>query len=104
MKSIFKKAIVLGAVVVGFTVNAQHKELKNVRAADQTGINIFETPKDTTSTDNNVFVKLSSLLKDALIFGAVMFAPSKQGSTSSPKIHNFENIASFIMKNSTPLL
>lgn len=58
MKSIFKKAIVLGAVVVGFTVNAQHKELKNVRAADQTGINIFETPKDTTSTDNNVFVKI----------------------------------------------
>jgi hypothetical protein len=27
-------------------------------------------------------------------------APSKQGYTLSPKIHNFENIASFIIKNS----
>lgn len=58
MKSIFKKAIVLGAVFVGFTVNAQHKEIKNLRAADQSGINVFETPKDTTSTENSVAVKI----------------------------------------------
>ena len=39
-----------------------------------------------------------------LTSGAVTLAPSKQGSTSSPKIHNLENIASFIMKKSIPVL
>ena len=29
-----------------------------------------------------------------------MLDPSKQGSTSSPKIHSLENIASLIIKNS----
>ena len=54
---------------------------------------------------NNVCLKFSStLVNDLLTCGAVTLAPSKQGSTSSPKIHNFENIASFIMKKSIPLL
>ena len=51
-----------------------------------------------------VLVKLSSLLKVELTSGAVTEAPSKQGSTASPKIHNLENIASFIMKKSIPVL
>lgn len=58
MKSIIKKAIVFGTVLVGITMNAQHKELKNLRAADKSGINVFETPKDTTSTSNDVHVKI----------------------------------------------
>jgi len=39
-----------------------------------------------------------------LTSGAVTEAPSKQGSTSSPKIHNFETIASLMIKKSIPVL
>ena len=53
---------------------------------------------------NSVRLKPSSKLKDALTFGAVTLEPSKQGSTSSPNTHNFEIIASFIMKKSMPVL
>ena len=53
---------------------------------------------------NNVTEKLSSFENSVLNLGAVIFAPSKQGSTSSPKIHNLEKIASFIMKKSIPRL
>ena len=52
----------------------------------------------------NVFLKSSSKENFLLTSGAVTEAPSKQGSTSSPKIHNLENIASLIMKKSIPVL
>lgn len=58
MKTLFKNVIVLVAVLIGLTMNAQHKELKNFRAPDKNGLNEFESPKDTTSTSNDVHVKI----------------------------------------------
>jgi len=51
-----------------------------------------------------VCLKFSSKEKDELISGAVIPEPSKQGSTSSPKIQSLENIASLIIKNYKPEL
>ena len=53
---------------------------------------------------DHAFEKSFPKVKFLLVSGAVTDAPSKHGSTSSPKIHNFENIASFIMKKSIPVL
>ena len=71
---------------------------------------IFDCPPSNANFNSciivyNVFLKVSSTFEnEVLTSGAVTLAPSKQGSTSSPKIHNLENIASFIMKKSIPVL
>ena len=53
---------------------------------------------------NKVFLNVSStIVNEALTSGDFTLDPSKQGSTTSPKTHNFEIIASFIMKKSIPV-
>ena len=60
MKSILKKALIALLVIIGFTVNAQknNRSLDNYRAPNKNGLNIFESPKDTVSTFDNVKVRI----------------------------------------------
>lgn len=61
-----KKSIVLFIALMGimFSANAQkvgfggNGELKNIRPYDKGGVNMFEAPKDTTSTSNDVYVQI----------------------------------------------
>jgi hypothetical protein len=60
MKSIFKNALVVILILVGFNVYAQknNRSLDNYREPDKNGINVFESPKDTISTFENVKVRI----------------------------------------------
>ena len=59
MKSNLKNAISLGILLIGFNViNAQTRDLDNYRKPDQRGVNVFETPKDTVSTFDEVKVRV----------------------------------------------
>lgn len=58
MKSILKSTILFGILLVGFNMNAQTRDLDNYRQPNQKGINVFETPKDTVSTFENVKVRV----------------------------------------------
>lgn len=44
--------------LVGIVTAGQAQELKNFRTYDKNGVNVFEAPKDTTSTSNDVHVKV----------------------------------------------
>lgn len=53
------KKIALSIVaLVGVALSGQSQELKNFRTYDKNGVNVFEAPKDTTSTSNDVHVKV----------------------------------------------
>lgn len=58
MKSIFKNAILLGVILIGFNFYAQNRNLDNYRPQDQDGIGIFEAPKDSLSTFDGVKVRV----------------------------------------------
>jgi len=60
MKSLFRNALILALIVFGFSVHAQknNRSLDNYREPDKNGINVFESPKDTISTFNNVTVRI----------------------------------------------
>ena len=60
MKSILKNALVIALVLVGFSVNAQKnkRSLDNYREPDKNGVNVFEAPKDTISTFDEVKVRI----------------------------------------------
>lgn len=58
MRSIFKNAILLGTILVGVGLSAQNRQLDNYRQPDKRGINVFESPKDTITTFDNVKVRI----------------------------------------------
>lgn len=58
MRSIFKNTIVLGSLLAGIGLSAQNRQLDNYRQPDKEGINVFESPKDTTSTFEQVKVRI----------------------------------------------
>src|SRR5690606_30677851 len=45
-------------VLCGFQMQAQQRDLDNMRPLDQRGINVFESPKDTVSTFDGVRVRV----------------------------------------------
>ena len=58
MKSVIKQTITLIALSVGLTMFAQSRILDNYRQPDKNGINVFEAPKDTMSTFEDVKVRV----------------------------------------------
>ncbi len=58
MKSIFKHALIVVLMLSGLSVFAQNRNLDNYRQPDKNGINVFEAPKDTLSTFENVKVRI----------------------------------------------
>ena len=58
MKTMYKNALIAMILMVSFTLNAQNRQLDNFRSPDKNGINVFETPKDTVSTFENVKVRV----------------------------------------------
>ena len=58
MKSIFKHALIVVLMLSGLSVFAQKRNLDNYRQPDKNGINVFEAPKDTLSTFENVKVRI----------------------------------------------
>ncbi|WP_100614993.1 hypothetical protein [Confluentibacter citreus] len=58
MKSIFKQAILLVIVLTGFSFYGQSRDLDNYRLPDQRGVHVFEAPKDTISTFDDIQVRI----------------------------------------------
>lgn len=58
MKATFKKSIILSLMLIGVSLFAQNRDLDNFRAPDKRGINVFEAPKDTVFTFENVKVRV----------------------------------------------
>ncbi|WP_445734178.1 hypothetical protein [Mariniflexile sp.] len=58
MKSILKKAVLLGIISTGFSFYAQNRNLDNYRQPDKDGIGVFEAPKDSVSTFDGVKVRI----------------------------------------------
>jgi hypothetical protein len=58
MKSIFKNAILLGLILIGYNIYAQNRNLDNYRQPDKNGLNVFESPKDSVSTFDEVKVRI----------------------------------------------
>lgn len=58
MKSTFKHALIVVLMLSGLSVFAQNRNLDNYRQPDKYGINVFEAPKDTLSTFENVKVRI----------------------------------------------
>jgi len=54
----FKKSILLTALSMGALVFAQDRKIDNFRSPDKNGINVFEAPKDTTSTFEDIKVRI----------------------------------------------
>ncbi|MDO7171113.1 hypothetical protein [Mariniflexile sp. AS56] len=58
MKAILKKVILLGIVLIGFSIYGQNRNLDHFKPQDKDGIGIFEEPKDSISTFNGVKVRV----------------------------------------------
>src|SRR5690606_14302159 len=58
MKTLFKQTLYLALFLFSVSIFAQDRNLDNYRQPDQRGIHVFEAPKDTTSTFENVKVRI----------------------------------------------
>ncbi|RPD99983.1 hypothetical protein EGM88_01595 [Aureibaculum marinum] len=58
MKTIFKNTLILVAILIGFNLSAQKRNLDNYRQPDKNGVNVFESPKDTTTNFDGLKVKV----------------------------------------------
>lgn len=60
MKKLIRNSVLALLLLLGVTMNAQKnsRSLDNYREPDKAGINVFETPKDTVSTFENVKVRI----------------------------------------------
>lgn len=58
MKTIFKFTLALLVMLSSLSIIAQNRNLDNFRQPDKNGINVFEAPKDTISTFNDVKVRI----------------------------------------------
>ena len=55
MKTIFKNLFFASLILTGFSVFSQNnRSVDNIREPDKEGLNVFESPKDTLSTFENV--------------------------------------------------
>ena len=58
MKSIIKSAFIIALLSLCSSLEAQNRDLDNFRQPDKRGLNVFESPKDTASTFDNVKVRM----------------------------------------------
>ncbi|WP_178989121.1 hypothetical protein [Winogradskyella schleiferi] len=61
MKSVLKLVTFVIVLTMGYSISAQTKNkrnLDNFRQPDQRGVNVFEAPKDTLTTFENVYVRI----------------------------------------------
>ncbi|HMB99416.1 MAG TPA: hypothetical protein VKN14_00105 [Flavobacteriaceae bacterium] len=58
MKTIFRSLFTIILLISGISINAQNRNLDNFRSPDKNGINVFEAPKDSVSTFENVKVRI----------------------------------------------
>lgn len=58
MKSTIKNVLLLSILLTGISFYAQNRNLDNYRQPDQRGVNVFEAPKDTVSTFEDVKVRI----------------------------------------------
>ncbi len=60
MKSLIKNTLIISLIFLGFSVYAQknNRSLNHYREPDKNGINVFESPKDSVSTFDNVKVRI----------------------------------------------
>lgn len=58
MKTMRTTMFLLIALAITQFTNAQKRDLDNFRPRDQRGINVFEEPKDTTTTFENLKVRI----------------------------------------------
>lgn len=58
MKKLLKGSLLFIALLTGISFYAQNRNLDNYRQPDKRGINVFEAPKDTTSTFTDVKVRI----------------------------------------------
>ena len=58
MKTILKNSIWIGVLILGFSLYGQNRNLDNYRQPDKNGINVFEAPKDSISTFEEVKVRI----------------------------------------------
>ena len=63
------KLLILTAVLVGFNVYSQTRDLDNYRLPDKRGLHMFEAPKDSVLTPfDKVFVRMGAASAHLLIF------------------------------------
>ncbi|MDO5608020.1 MAG: hypothetical protein Q4G08_06145 [Capnocytophaga sp.] len=85
-----KKIFISMVALLGITATTQAQDfLKNYRPADKNGVNVFEAPKDTTSTNNDVKVKIGGAF--ALQFQALQH--ENNGNVALYDIGNNFNLA-----------
>jgi hypothetical protein len=58
MKTFIKFSLVIAALGLSASMQAQNRDLDNYRQPDKRGINVFESPKDTVSTFDGVKVRI----------------------------------------------
>lgn len=61
MKSVFKLTSLVFALMIGFNLSAQNvnkRDLDNYRQPDKRGVNVFESPKDSVTTFEDVYVRI----------------------------------------------
>ena len=58
MRTTIKRTLIFTLMLMGISLYAQKRDLDNYRAPDKRGINVFEAPKDTVFTFENVRVRI----------------------------------------------
>ncbi|GAB4163263.1 MAG: hypothetical protein Tsb0033_23380 [Winogradskyella sp.] len=89
MKTTFKTSVIIMALLGFINLNAQNRNLDNYRQPDQRGINVFEAPKDSVSTFDNVKVRIGG--QSSLQFQALSHENS--GAVELKEIGNNFNLA-----------
>lgn len=87
MKNLIRKTIVIAALGLGITGFAQNRDLDNYRQPDKRGLNVFESPKDTTSTFDNVKVRIGGSF--ALQYQAIDHENADGAAALIPITNNF---------------
>lgn len=87
MKTIFKNSILIVALALGLGLNAQNRKLDNFREPDKNGVNVFESPKDTTSTFENIKVRIGGSF--ALQYQAIDHENADGAAALMPISNNF---------------
>ncbi|MGV7106246.1 hypothetical protein [Flavobacterium sp. U410] len=87
MKTIFKSALLIALVSMCGSMEAQTRKLDNYREQDKTGINVFESPKDTASTFENIKVRIGGAF--ALQYQAIDHENADGAADLMPITNNF---------------
>ena len=62
LSNYLKKAVIAALVLSPLATFAQQPKIQNLRAYDQSGINVFETPKETTVPFDGVKVRFGYVI------------------------------------------